>query len=123
MLAIEYCKEQNYKTLQKQKNLTNQILIEKIKPAPKLEQLQIWQQQLEDIENQRIHGTISKIRSKEKQIINQEKPNKYFYQQEKQKQFKKQINLLTTDSNKTLQTNLQILKECKIFYQNLYNKF
>ena len=31
MLAIEYCKEQNYKTLQKQKNLTNQILIEKIK--------------------------------------------------------------------------------------------
>ena len=123
MLAIEYCKEQNYKTLQKQKNLTNQILIEKIKPAPKLEQLQIWQQQLEDIENQRIQGTISKIRSKEKQIINQEKPNKYFYQQEKQKQFKKQINLLTTDSNKTLQTNLQILKECKIFYQNLYNKF
>ena len=49
MLAIEYCKEQNYKTLQKQ-NLTNQILTEKIKPAPNLGQLEIWQQQLEDIE-------------------------------------------------------------------------
>ena len=121
MLAIEYCKERNYKTLQKQKNLTNQILIEKIKPAPNLEQLEIWQQQLEDIENYRIQGTI--IRSKEKQIINQEKPNKYFYQQEKQKQLKKQINQTTTNSNKTLQTNLQILKECKTFYQNLYNIF
>ena len=77
MLAIEYCKERNYKTLQKQKNLTNQILIEKIKPAPNLGQLEIWQQQLEDIGNYRIQGTI--IRSKEKQIINQEKPNKYFY--------------------------------------------
>ena len=50
MLAIEYCKEENYKTLQKQKNLTNQILTEKIKPAPNLGQLEIWQQQLEDIE-------------------------------------------------------------------------
>ena len=28
---MEYSKEQNYKTLQKQKHLTNQILIEKIK--------------------------------------------------------------------------------------------
>ena len=73
MLAIEYCKEQNYKTLQKQKNLTNQILIEKIKPAANLEQLEIWQQQLEEIENYRIQGTI--IRSKEKHIINQEKTN------------------------------------------------
>ena len=98
MLAIEYCKEENYKTLQKQKNLTNQILIEKIKPAPNLGQLEIWQQQLEDIENYRIQGTI--IRSKEKQIINQEKPNKYFHQQEKQKQFKKQINQLITDPTK-----------------------
>ena len=73
MLAIEYCKEQNYKTLQKQKNLTNQILIEKIKPAANLERLEIWQQQLEEIENYRIQGTI--IRSKEKHIINQEKTN------------------------------------------------
>ena len=42
MLAIEYCKEQNYKTLQKQKNLTNQILIEKTKPTPNLEQIELW---------------------------------------------------------------------------------
>ena len=70
MLAIEYCKEQNYKTLQKQKKLTNQILIEKTKPTPNLEQLELWQQQLEDIENYKIPGTI--IRSKEKEIKNQE---------------------------------------------------
>ena len=96
MLVVEHCKEHNYKSTQKQKNLTNQILTEKTKPAPSPEQIEMWQQQLEDIENYRIEGTI--IRSKEKQIINQEKPSKYFYQQEKQKQLNKQIKQLTTDS-------------------------
>ena len=121
MLTIESCKEQNYKTTQKQKNLTNQILTEKTKTVPTLKQIEIWQQKLDDIENHRIQGTI--IRTKIKLIINQEKSSKYFYQQEKQKQLKKQIKLLTTDSNKILQTGLQILKECKKFYQNIYRTF
>ena len=81
MLTIEYCKEQNYKTTQKQKNLTNQILTEKTKTVPTLKQIEIWQQKLDDIENHRIQGTI--IRTKIKLIINQEKSSKYFYQQEK----------------------------------------
>ena len=62
MLTIEYCKEQNYKTTQKQKNLTNQILTEKTKTVPTLKQIEIWQQKLDDIENHRIQGTI--IRTK-----------------------------------------------------------
>lgn len=99
MLTIEYCKEQNYKTTQKQKNLTNQILTEKTKTVPTLKQIEIWQQKLDDIENHRIQGTI--IRTKIKLIINQEKSSKYFYQQEKQKQLKKQIKLLTTDQTKS----------------------
>ena len=55
-------------------------------------------------------------------MINEEKPSKYFYQQEKQKQAKKHIKELQIEKNKTLKTNLEILKECKNFYQKLYNK-
>ena len=55
-------------------------------------------------------------------ILNEEKPNKYFYQIEKQKQAKKQIKQLQNEQNKILTTNLEILKECQKFYQNLYNK-
>ena len=75
-------KQQSHKTTQKQKNLTNQIFTQKKTNQTILKQIQIWQQQPEDIENYKIQSTI--IRSKEKFIINQEKPNKYFYQQEKQ---------------------------------------
>ena len=55
-------------------------------------------------------------------ILNEEKPNKYFYQIEKQKQAKKQIKQLQNEQNNTLTTNVEILKECQKFYQNLYNK-
>ena len=92
-------KQQSHKTTQKQKNLPNQIFIQKTKTRPNLKQIEIWQQQIEDIENYKIQSTI--IRSKEQFIINQEKPNEYFYQQEKQKQLKKQIKLLTTDQTKS----------------------
>ena len=51
-------------------------------------------------------------------ILNEEKPNKYFYQIEKQKQAKKLIKQLQNEQNKILTTNLEILKEC----QKLYNK-
>ena len=64
MLTIEYCKEQNYKTTQKQKNLTNQILTEKTKTVPTLKQIEIWQQKLDDIENHRIQGTIIRTKIK-----------------------------------------------------------
>ena len=58
--------------------LQNQILKEKIKISPNQKQINIWQQELEDIENYKTQGTV--IRNKEKIVINQEKPNKFFYQ-------------------------------------------
>ena len=51
-------------------------------------------------------------------ILNEGKPNKYFYQIEKQKQ----INQLQNEQNKLLTTNLEILKEWQKFYQKLHNK-
>lgn len=48
-----------------------------MKTLPNQNNIKIWQQKLEDIENYKIQGSI--IRSKEKIIINQEIPNKFFY--------------------------------------------
>ena len=67
--------------------LTNQRIREKMKTLPNKNNIKIWQQKLEDIENYKIQGCI--IKSKEKIIINQEKPNTFFYKHETQKQIKK----------------------------------
>ena len=55
-------------------------------------------------------------------ILNEEKPTKYFYLQEKQKQKKKNITRLIDDKDNILLKNTEILKECKNYYQQLYNK-
>ena len=54
-------------------------------------------------------------------IINQEQPNKFFYQLEKQKQAKKHIKKLK-DNQESYDTSFQILKHCKNYYQKLYTK-
>ena len=64
----------------------------------------------------------SVIRSKEKLIVNEEIPNKFFYQIQKENQTKKQIKTLQNEQNKTLKSNHDILKECHRYYQNLYKK-
>ena len=62
------------------------------------------------------------IRSKETQIINEEILNKFFFQQEQQKQSKEQITQLQNNKNQLLPTNSKIIKECQKFYQSLYEK-
>ena len=79
-----------------------------------------YQQQIDEIDNYKNRGTI--IRSKEKIVLNEEKPTKYFFSQEKQKQNKKHITCLKNDTGKLLKKNSEILKECTKFYQTLYTK-
>ena len=64
----------------------------------------------------------SVIRSKEKLIVNEEIPNKFFHLAEKENQTKKQIKILKNEQNKTLKTNHDILEECHKYYQNSYKK-
>ena len=88
---------------------------------PNLTNTENWQNQINDIENYKTQGTI--IRSKEMTIINEERPNKYFYLKEQQKQAKKHIKQLQNEKkNEILTTNTEILKECSQFYKNLYSK-
>ena len=66
------------------------------------------------------------MRSKEKIIIEQERPKKYFFEQEKTKQKIKTINKLEIVNNNKINkitNNFEILKECKKYCQTLYTKF
>ena len=91
-----------------------------MKIEPEEPKITNWQNKIDDTENYKKQGTI--IRSKEIKIVNEEIPNKFFFQQEQQKQSKKQITQLQNNRNKTLSTNTDILQECQNFYQKLYEK-
>ena len=86
-ITIDFCTRKNKQINKKQQYLISYITQEKSKLIPNIEKLNKYQQELNDLENYKTEGTI--IRSKEKVILNEEKPTKYFYVQEKQKQTKK----------------------------------
>ena len=67
-----------------------------------------------------MQGTI--IKSKERSIINEEIPNKYFYLREQQKQTIKHIKQLQNEKNEIVKTNSEIFKECTSFYQTIHTK-
>ena len=100
--------------------MTQTILQEKTKTQSNKSKIQNWQKKIDSIENYKKQGTI--IRSKETQILNEEIPNKFFFQQEQQKQSKKQITQLQNNKKENLTINCKILKECQKFYQTLYEK-
>ena len=81
ILAIQYSTQQNLNLRKQQQHLTEQILQEKTKHPPNQNNIGIWQEKSQDLENYRVQGTV--IRSKEKTIINEEKPTKFFILQEK----------------------------------------
>ena len=95
---------------------------EKQKETPNLNKISKLHNHLEDIENYKKQGTV--IRSKERIKLEQEQPNKYFFEQEKTKQKNKTMaELEITQNNETKNINhFEILKECKKCYNELYSK-
>lgn len=114
MFAIKFSTIKNQNINKQHKNLTKNILQEKIKTNPDKNKIEKWQRSIENLENYKTKGTV--IRSKGRFIVIEEKPTKYFYQQEKQKQAKKQIKKFQNEQNKLPTTNPDILKECQNFY-------
>ena len=88
MLATQYCVQMQKSIRNKQDELTQFMTIEKTKPNPNQDKIQEAHKHLNDIDNYKISGSI--IRSKEKMILEQENPNKFFFDQEKKN--KKQEN-------------------------------
>ena len=105
MLATQYCEQMQKNIRNKQEELTQFITIEKTKPNTHQYKIQKAHQHLQDVDNYKISGSI--IRSKEKIILEQEKPNKFFFDQEKQKT--KQLEKIKNDKIITLTNNFQIL--------------
>ena len=121
--ATHYCVLLQKNIRNKQTKLTQFIKNENIKPNPDQHKINKAHQHFEDIENYKTTGSI--IRSKEKLIVEQEKPNKFFYDQEKQKQKQKTIKKLQKQQNNetiTITNGFEILKHCKQFYSTLYTK-
>ena len=121
MLATQ-CSVQMQKNIRnKQDELTQFVTIEKTKPNSSQDKFQETHQHLQDIDNYKISGSI--ICSKEKMILEQEKPNKFFFDQEKQKQKTiKQLQTIENDKIITLTNDFQILNYCKNFFSDLYTK-
>ena len=109
MLATQYCVQMQKNIRNKQEELTQFITIEKTKPNPNQDKIQKAHQHLQDVDNYKISGSI--IPSKEKIILEQEKPNKFLFDQEKQnqKQKTKQLEKIKNDKIITLTNNFQIL--------------
>ena len=100
--------------------MTQTILQEKTKTQPNKSKIQNWQKKIDGIEIYKKQGTI--IRSKETQIVNEEIPNKFFFQQEQQKQSEKQRTQLKNNKKENLTRNSKLLKGYQQFYQTLYEK-
>ena len=73
---IEYCIKINQKINGKYRNLIKNVNDEKCEPQPDIINTEQHQINLGEIKNYKTQGTI--IRSKEKIILNEEKPSKYF---------------------------------------------
>ena len=123
MLATQYCIQMQKNIRKKQTQLTELIKKEKYNPNPGQHKINNAHQQLQDIDNYKTAGSI--ICSKEKLILEQEKPNRFFFDQEKRKQKSKTIKQLqhtTNNETKTITTDYEILKYWKHFFSNLYTK-
>ena len=86
-ITIEYFTKKNKEINNRYNKLIQDINDEKLKPHPDYKKIEQNQIELEDIDDYKTNGAV--IRSKEKIILNEEKPTKYFFLQEKQKQIKK----------------------------------
>ena len=79
MLATHYCVQMQKNIRNKQTELTQLIKNEKNKPNPNWHKINPAHQHLQDIDNYKTTGSI--ILSKEKTTLEQEKPNKFFFDQ------------------------------------------
>lgn len=81
--------------------------------------IQSIKEELKLLENNLIEGAT--IRSRAETLKNNERPNKYFFRLENQRQQHNTINSLTTEKGVITETK-PILQECETFFKELYQK-
>lgn len=90
---------------------------ERKNPGQFIDRIREIKKQIKELQNQNYIG--SKIRSRAENLINQEKPSKFFYQQEIKRAKQKTITKITTESSTCVKSG-DILDAFKDFYSKLY---
>ena len=121
MLATQYCIQMQKNIRNKQDEITQFIIFEKTRANPNQDKIQEAHQHLQDNNNYKISGSI--IYSKENIILEQEKPNKFLFDQEKQKHnTTKHLQTIANVKIITLTNDFQILNYWPKFFSDLYTK-
>ena len=117
----DYCSRRLKEKLQNIARIKKQIKNESNKTPINLTLVKLLHQDLEISQNEIDNGVI--VRSREKMLLNEEKPTRFFYQQEQTRQMKKQITkLYNPEIHQTTTDTATIQKTLHNYYEQLYEK-
>ena len=121
MYTKNYCKKINQKRQKKINQIKQKIERESTQVRISITDIELLHNQLQTLQNEKQRGV--QIRSREKVILNEEKPTKFFYMKEQQQQQKKTIqSLKSSQPTKIVTETRDILKSIHEFFSEVYSK-
>lgn len=111
-----YKKKQN---MQREQSLQNEILELEKTPEINCTQIEVKKKELQNIRKEKIQGIM--VRARVKWAEEGEKPTKYFCSLESRNYINKTIFKIMKDDGRVVNKQEEILKETKLFYEELYN--
>ena len=121
MYTKKYCQQINQGRQKEIAKIKRNIEQESLQIRINMTNIELLHNQLQNLQNQKQKGV--QIRSREKVILNEEKPTKFFYIKEQQQQQKKTIQKLKiTENNRTVEIteNKDILQTIHQFFTEVY---
>ena len=123
MYTKKYCQNINQKRQKEISRVKRDIEHESTQTRINMTNIELLHNELQNLQNEKQKGV--QIRSKEKMILNEEKPTKYFYIREQQQQQKKTIQKLEiTENNHTIEVteNKEILYAIHQYFSQVYTE-
>ena len=123
MYTKKYCQNINQKRQKEISRVKRDIEHESTQTRINMTNIELLHNELQNLQNEKQKGV--QIRSKEKMILNEEKPTKYFYIRERQQQQKKTIQKLeVTENNHTIEVteNKEILHAIHQYFTQVYTE-
>ena len=121
MYTKKYCQQINQKRQKDIAHIKRNIEHESNQIRINMTNIELLHNQLQNLQNEKQKGV--QIRSREKLILNEERPTKFFYIKEQQQQQRKTIQKLhKTENNQTIEIteNKDILQEIHQFFTDVY---
>ena len=123
MYTKKYCQNINQKRQKEISRVKRDIEHESTQTRINMTNIELLHNELQNLQNEKQKGV--QIRSKEKMILNEEKPTKHFYIREQQQQQKKTIQKLEiTENNHTIEVteNKEILYAIHQYFTQVYTE-